>query len=190
MNTALTYLAVSITLGVLLLFARRQHHEIHEQTQVFRYPSLLVNALALGTPLYGVFAAVIYSRNPEIPRTAGFIAALTFVFGILIVGNTIAYFYFRSFSIEVNKSQLVISNWWRQKAIPWQAIASICLITGRKGLGNMRLFDESKTLLLTIGSSIQDYDDLVWSVKENTRRTGVVVRERDSNGKWSESPNL
>lgn len=189
MNTALTYLATSLTLGILLIFARRQHHEIHDNSEIYRYPSLLLNVVALGTPLYGVFAAIIYTRNPEVPRSAGFISALTIVFGTFMLGNTVAYFYFWSFSIDINDSRMIVSTWGRRRTIPWDWIASIRLVTGRQGLGEMRLFDQSQKLLLRVGSSIQDYEDLVWSVKNNTRRTGVVIRERDGKGNWSESPN-
>lgn len=190
MNTALTYLAASLTVAIFLIFARRQHHEVHSNSETYRYPSLLLNVIALGTPLYGVFAAFIYTRNPEVPRSAGFVTALTIVFGTFMLGNTVAYFYFRSFSVDISKSQIVVSSWGRRRAIPWDTVASIRLITGRQGLGEMRLFDQSKGLLLKVGSSIQDYEDLVWSVKDNTRRAGVVVRERDGKGNWSESPNL
>jgi hypothetical protein len=41
MNTALTYLAASLTLAILMLFARRQHREIRDNTEIYRYPSLL-----------------------------------------------------------------------------------------------------------------------------------------------------
>jgi len=189
MNTALTYLAASLTLGILMIFARRQHHEIHDSSETYRYPSLLLNVIALGTPLYGVFAALIYTRDPGVPRSPGFIVALTIVFGTFMLGNTVAYFYFRSFSIDVSNSQVVVSSWGRRRTIPWESVASIRLITGRQGLGEMRLFDQSQRQLLKVGSSIQDYEDLVWSVKDNTRRAGVVIRERDRKGNWSESPN-
>jgi hypothetical protein len=189
MNTALTYLATSLTLGILLIFARRQHHGIHHDSEVYRYPSLYLNVIALGTPIYGVFAAIIYTRNPEIPRSAGFITALTIVFGTFMLGISVAYFYFRSFSIDITDSRIIASSWGRRRTILWDSIASIRLVTGRQGLGEMRLFNQSNKLLLRVGSSIQDYEDLVWSVKVNTRRSGVVIHERDRNGIWSESAN-
>jgi len=47
----------------------------------------------------------------------------------------------------------------------------------------MQLYGQANKLIFKIANSIQDYDDLVWSVKNNARGKSVVVRERDRYGK-------
>jgi hypothetical protein len=188
MITALAYLATSLTLGILLSLARRQHHEISDNSEVYRYPSLLVNVIALATPIYGVMAAFVYMRDPQ-GRSAGFIFSLTVVFGAFIIGNTLGYFYFRSFKIDVSPSQMVVSSWGRRKYISWEEVAIIGVVVGFRGGGEMTLFNRDRKLIFKIASSIEDFDDLVWAVKNNTRHHRVLIRERDRYGKWSESIN-
>jgi hypothetical protein len=189
MLIALTYLGTSLTLAILLTFAHRQHHESHDNSEVYRYPSLLLKVIALGTPIYGAFAAFIYSRDPQVPRSVGFIAALTIVFGTFMLGNTVAYFYFRSFSIQISDSLITVRSWGRRRLIRYDEIATVSILEGWRGGGEMRLYNQANMLLFKVANSIQDYDDLVGSVKNNTRRGSVVVRERDRYGKWSESIN-
>lgn len=189
MITALTYLATSLTLGILLFLARRQHHEKDQESEVYRYPPLLVSLIAFFTPMYGAMAAFLYMRDPPAERSAGLIFSITVIFGAFIIGNTIAYFYFRSFSISVNSSQLIVSSWGRRKYIAWEEVAIISVVTGFRGGGEMTLFDASKNSIFKIARSIEDFDDLVGSIKDNTRRPGVVIRERDAHGKWSQSKN-
>jgi hypothetical protein len=188
MITAFTYLATSLTLAILLTLARRQHHETGEDAEIYRYPSLLINVIAFGTPMYGAMAAFIYTRDPPDERSTGFIFSLTVVFAAFIIGNTLAYFYFRSFSVEISSAQLAVSRWGRRKLIPWEQVAAITLVTGFRGGGEMTLFDQKGTPIFKIAKSIEDYDDLVWAVKNNSRH-GVPIRERDQYGKWSESIN-
>lgn len=189
MRTAIVYLAASVTLAIILSLARRQHHESRSGTAVYRYPSLLVQLVALFTPVYGAAAAFIYSRDPQLPKTTGFIVALTLVFGTFMVGNTVAYLYFRSFSIEINDSLIIVRSWGRRRQIRYDEIATISIVKGWRGGGEMQLYGPANKRLFKVANSIQDYDDLVWSVKNNTRGASVVVRERDRYGKWSESPN-
>ena len=94
MIIALAYLATSITLGVVLFLARRQHHERNEESEVYRYPSVMVNLLAFLTPIYGAMAAFLYLRDPQTERSIQFIVSLAVVFGAFIIGNTVAYFHF------------------------------------------------------------------------------------------------
>jgi hypothetical protein len=189
MRTAIVYLATSITLAIILTLARRQHHESLSGTDVYRYPPLLVQLVALLTPVYGAAAAFVYSRDPQVPRTTGFIVALAVVFGAFIVGNTAAYFHFRSFSIEITDSHIAVRSWGRRRLIRYDEIAAISITTGWRGGGEMQLYGQANKLIFKIANSIQDYDDLVWSAKNNARGRGVVVRERDRYGKWSETIN-
>lgn len=189
MITALTYLATSLTLAIVLFLARRQHHEKDEDTEIYRYPSLLVNVIAFGTPMYGAMAAFIYTLDPQTERSIGFIFSLAVVFGAFIIGNTIAYFYFRSFSVEVSSAQLIVSSWGRRKSIRWEEVAIISAVVGFRGGGEMTLFNRDRKLIFKIANSIEDFDDLVWTVKNNTRHHRVLIRERDRYGKWSESIN-
>jgi hypothetical protein len=150
---------------------------------------LLVNVIAFFTPMYGAMAAFIYTRDPQIERSAGFIFSLAIVFGVFIIGNTIAYFYFRSYSIEVNSAQLIVSSWGHRKFIRWDEVAIISAVVGFRGGREMTLFNKDKKLIFKIAGSIEDFDDLVWTVKNNTRHRRVLIRERDRYGKWAESIN-
>lgn len=190
MRTAMVYLATSITLAVILTIARRAHHVNIGRREVYRYPPLLVRLVAFFTPVYGAAAAFIYSRDPQLPKTTGFVVALTVVFGGLLIGNSVAFLYFRSFVIEVGDSSVLRRSWGRQRLISYDEIAVIVTVKGWGGGGDTRLYDQQNRLRLKITSSIQDYDDLIWSIKNHTRRSNVIVRERDSLGKWSESVNL
>jgi hypothetical protein len=189
MRTALVYLATSVTLAIILNLARHQHRESLSGTDVYRYPPLLVRLVALFTPIYGAAAAFIYSRDPEVPKTTGFLVALAVVFGTFMIGNTVAYFYFRSFSIEITDSHIAVRSWGRRRLIRYDEIVAISIFTGWRGGGEMQLYGQANRRLFKIANSIEDYDDLVWSVKNNTRSMSVVIRERDRYGKWSEARN-
>jgi hypothetical protein len=189
MRTAIVYLATSITLAIILSLSRRQRHESLSRTDVYRYPPLLVQLVALFTPVYGAAAAFIYSRDPQVPKTTGFVIALAVVFGTFMIGNTVAYFYFRSFSVEITDSHIGVRSWGRRRLIRYDEIAAISILTGWRGGGEMQLYGQANKLLFKIANSIQDYDGLVWSVRNNARGKSVVVRERDRYGKWSETTN-
>jgi hypothetical protein len=148
-----------------------------------------VQLVALFTPVYGAAAAFIYSRDPQAPKTTGFVIALAVVFGTLIIGNTVAYFYFRSCSLEITDSNIVVHSWGRRRLIRYEEITVISILAGWRGGGEMQLYGRANKLLFKIANSIQDYDDLVWSVKNNARGNSVVLRERDRYGKWSENIN-
>jgi hypothetical protein len=187
---ALTYVAASLTLGILLVLAGRQRHKIIDGTDVFRYPSALLNVVAIGTPVYGVLAALIYLRPPPGPRTATFVATLAIVFGAFMIGNTLAYFFFITFHVETNKTSLTVARWGQRKTIQWNKLAIISLIEGRKGGRELKVLNRENRVILKVSSTIEDFDDLVWALKNYTRSMGVLVRERDQTGKWSESANV
>ena len=183
MLIGLTYLMTSVTVGLLLFLAAREHHRSRNGTDTFRYPKALLNALAFLTPVYGVLAAFIYLRDPQVPKGPGFLFALVVIFGAFIVGNTLAYFYFRAFAIQITGTDIVLTTWKGTRSIPFGDIRTMLIARGRPGVADLTLLDGQNRRLLKAGSSIEGLDDLIFLIKDNTR--DLQVREKGGSGQWT-----
>ena len=188
MGPPLAYLVISIVVAIVLSLARRQHHESRDGVEIFRYPSVLLKVIAFSTPVYGVGTAFIYSTFRQKPSGVGLLLFVLF-FSSLILANSVIYLYLKAFSVEIAGDKFVIGGLRGMRSIPFQSVQEICVVRSFRGGAELILFDGNKKVLLKAGSTIADFDDLLWTIKDKTRNRGVVVRERDGSGKWSESIN-
>jgi hypothetical protein len=183
-----SYLVASLIVAGLLRFAGNQRHETREKVDIYRYPSLLLRAIIFFTPVYGVVAMFIYHISPQKPSGPGLLI-FVLLFGGLMIANTFSYLYFKHFSIEMSDEAFTIRTLMRVKTVPFSEVRRVLVIHGARSGTALRLAGRSDEKLLKIGSSLEDFDSLVWLVKKNAHKRGIAVRERDRAGKWSESVN-
>jgi hypothetical protein len=186
MITGLSYALVAITVAILLWFAGRQRHDRRDGADLFRYPSMLLTVIGMLTPAYGLMGAFIYSRYPQGPSKMSLLR-LAAVFGLFIVGNSLVYLYLRSFSVEITDTLLTVRSFIGIRSVRFADVRTVCCIAGRRGGAELRLLGSGDRQLFKIGSTIQDFDELVTLIRNNSQMRGVRLRECDRSGRWSES---
>jgi len=179
MGAGITVLFVSVFVALVMLFASREHHVRVAGVDVFRYPTLLIRSIALGTPAYGVMAAIVFSTYKQ-PMSASEALAFIMVFSVLIVGNTIGFFYLRSVFFEVRSDGVVMGRLGSRIVLSYDAVSAVCVMQGRRGGAEIRLIDTRGKCAIAIPSSIQDFGDLVWQIESVANERGIDVQQRDS----------
>ena len=183
----LAYLCAAIGVALLLAVGRRESHDSRGGTDVFRYPRVILLALAVTVPVIGALAALVYvSYPPQRPRGAELILFLGF-FGIWILGTLYGYLCARSLRVEIDDRGLIVKKLHTKREVLFAEIRVIVIRRSIKGGAQLILHGEADRRLFTVGRTIQDFDSLLWLVRNRASAPGVVVRERDKWGKWSES---
>lgn len=176
MLAALAYLVASVFVTVLLYFSRKQKHETRDGIEVFRYPTLLLTVILLMTPVYGAGATFIYAVSPDKPVGWELVLFSGFFVGLMVL-NTFAYLYLRSFVVEVSE-QGIRANWFgRSRVVPFGDIRVVQIAHSARGGADLSLLGDGGRKLLKVGGSIEDFDSLVWLLKRQAAKTGAAVKE-------------
>lgn len=185
MITALTYLLVSVSLAVLLYFGAKEHHQVREGVEIFRFQSALVWAIFCVAPVWMLCGAFIYSTYPPgLPNGIQLYFLIT-MFTVPPVGYVLAYLYAKKFYIEIDDRCIRIGGLRQERSIPYGDIRKIVLVQGAKGSMELSLFDARDQRILKASNSLQDFMNLVDLIKEHTRDNEVLIKYRDKWGKWS-----
>jgi hypothetical protein len=184
-RTGFVYVLVSATLAVILYLAAREHRQKSGETYIFRYPTIWLRVIAFLTPVYSCAALFIYSRDPLVPRSSGFILTLAVLFGGMTVFHALGYFYLKLYEVRVSGGRLYVKIWSREKSISFDQVNQILVVKGGNGVTELTLLDDNGRVLYKVGSTIQDFADLVSLVEEcASARRDVTVRRRDEFGRW------
>ena len=155
MITGLSYLMTSITVGLLLMIARRQPHESQNGVDVYRYPAALTRALAVLSPAVALMGVFVWHYGSTKP-TGTVSAVIVLVFGGITAGGLIGYWYFSSLRIEVTDRTLAVRTCWRTRIIDFKDVIDTDLIDGRSARGgNLQL-----VVYLKDGGKLRFYDTL------------------------------
>ncbi len=189
MVTALTYLMVLISLSVLLRLVGNERHESRDDSDEFRYPSVLLWVLLAGPPVCGLMGLFVYSTFPPPRPTGNELYIFVTIFALAIAGSSYAYLYFKKYSILITKEVIVIGGLWRKRTVHFHDIRKVNITEGARGSMQLTLLADRDQTILKVYSTIQDFMGLVELLKMRTRNNGVMLRERDKWGEWSERIN-
>jgi len=181
----LAYVVVSIALALLLGRAAREGPRSGDSDTDYRYPLVIVRAVAACIPLIAVLTALTCSTYPTgRPRGLEWAPIVGFV-GPWMLLNVYGYFYARSFRVELSQEAVTVTYLRTRKRVAFDSVRSMHIYRGANGGAQMMLLGERNRKLLSIGSGVRDFDSLLWLVSEAMRQRGVGIRERNKWGRWS-----
>ena len=186
MFTALTYILVSISLSVLFYFGAKEHHQVREGAEVFRTQSVVAWVLLGSAPGMAIAGGFIYSTFPPgEPHGIGL-----FIFIAIFTSLSIAYIFFylsaKKYYVEIDDKTIRVGGLRPERVIRFADIRKIELTQGTNNVSALYVFDGNNRRLLKVWSTIQDFMRLVYLIKQRTRGNGVLYRERNKWGKWTE----
>ncbi len=179
-------LVVALLMGVAFYIASKDHHRVMGDQEVYRYPTVLVRTLAAMIPIYGLLGTVVLLRQDGRQHGTGLLIAVIIVFGMAVLANALAYLYYRSFSLIIGEDTIAVDAWGRRRAIAIEDIRELNIRRGKKGLAALSVIGQNGAKFVGIGSSIQDFEDLVVTLQDRAKQCGasMLIRERDPAGDW------
>jgi hypothetical protein len=180
----LIYLGTVAVVGMLLLIASRQHHESQQDAEVYRFPTILIRALQVGTfvPIFlgiGIYDSFIF--RPGMVE----IATLGFVFGsmtLIILASAILAARFR---LVIRHEYMIVYDDFKERRASFSDVRRIVISRPWRGRGRLELFGDADRRLCKLDGGIQDFDDMVDTV-ESRCPSHIPIREQDTDGRWSE----
>jgi hypothetical protein len=180
-----TIYAVSVAVLALLLgFASRERHENLGDREVFRFPKALKIALMIGAPVPGALGMAIW---PTFGASRGILEAsfLALIFGSLSLIVAASYVQTVRFVVSIGRDQLMLRSWWHTTTIRLADVARIVVLWPWRGRGYVELFNLVGKKLCRLDAGLEDFEDLVGLIQQRCPE-GTRVRERDTDGKWTE----
>jgi hypothetical protein len=153
--TGLTYLMTSLTVGILIIIARRQDHESLDGVDVYAYPVVLTRAIAVLSPLMGLGGVFVWLHGSTRPSETVSVVIIV-LFGGGVLAGLMAYWYFSSFRVEVTERTLTVRSCVRTRSVDFKDVVDTNLIDGRSTRGgNLQL-----VVYLNDGGKLRFYDTL------------------------------
>ena len=165
---------------------RLQQHE--SQQEVYRFPTILIRALQIGTFVPILIAIGIYNSFPYRPGIVE-IVTLGFVFGsmtLIILASAILTARFR---LVIRDGYMIVYDDFKERRVDFSEVRRIVMSRQWRGRGRLELFGDADERLCKLDGGIQDFDDLVDTV-ESRCPSHITVKEQDTDGKWSERSTL
>jgi hypothetical protein len=178
------YAVCALVLTLLINAASQEHHDISGDQDVFRFPKVLKIALMIGTPVAGALGFAIW---PTFGPSRGVVEAcfLVFIFGSITLITGAVYIQTVRFAAVLGRQGMDIHAWWSSRSVRFADVHRILIVWPWRGRGHLSLYDGSDNQLCRLDGGLQDFEDLVALVEARCPR-GTPVREKDTDGKWSE----
>lgn len=166
MFIAVTYGLTALTAGILLYLARKQHHVATDGVDVFRYPNMWRYMFA---GAFAFFLAAGFYVGSDVPSTSHAVTGEWLiswmgcaVFCALCLGGLV---WSISYSVAVSSAALEVRTLLGKRLVNYSEVRSVSLRQGLRGARDLVLSDRSGKVLLSVGGTIQDFDELVRLVR-------------------------
>jgi hypothetical protein len=180
----LIYLGTVSVVGILLLLAGRPPQESQPEAEIYRFPTILIRALQIGTYIPIFIGIGIYNSFPYRPGIVE-IAAVSFVFGsmtLIVMGSAILTARFR---LALFNRYAIVYDDFKQRTVYFIDVRRVVIARPWRGRGRLELYGDCDRRLCKIDGGVQDFDDMVDTI-ESRCPSHILVREQDQDGKWSE----
>jgi len=170
MVTGITYIATSICLALLIFFlGQAKGHDENGDVQSYRYPPLVSQILIGFIPVYLFIGGFIYSTFP-LPRPQG-TELFLFVLVFLVIESLLgaAYLHFKNFRVELDKASIRVFGIFRTKSVALRDVGNVEVHLVGKGGKELILFGRRNNQLLKLDGSLQDFEYLVFQIKQKTK---------------------
>ncbi|RUL68994.1 hypothetical protein [Dyella choica] len=176
MKTAIVYILTSLTLLIILTFARGK--EVAGLIDEFRYRSALLRVLLVFSFIPTVAVAFIYVVAKSKP--SGVVLAIFIACGL---SSTIlflyGYKYLKSFVVTINENGAVISSIMGVRVIPFYIVKTAIYMSSSGNGGILCLYDGCNKKLIEFSGSISGIEVLARLVEANSSKFGVAFEARD-----------
>jgi hypothetical protein len=179
----LIYLSSVGVVGALLFLTSRRRHESQAEADVFRFPTVLIRALQVGTFAPILVGIGIYNSFPYRPGIVE-ITTVSIVFGsmtLIVLASAILTARFR---LALFSQYMIIYDDFKKRTVNFIDVRRIVIARPWRGRGRLELFGEDGKRMCKIDGGVQDFDDLADTV-ESRCPSHIYVREQDTNGKWT-----
>ena len=178
------YLGVVLVLSVLLAIASRQHHESTEDTDLYKFPPILINALRFVvciTPLLAVAIYKSFGRHLEIYE----VAVLVLIYGAWTLIVAAQLWIMSRYTLELRIGSLTVSDWRGRRVTRVDDICKVSIARPWRGRGYIDVFDGSGKRRERIDGGLQDFEEVADFILNQCKR-GTVVREKMPGERWSQ----
>lgn len=185
MITGLTYILTAISLAIVLkLAASSGHDEPSPDVQVFRYQRGYVGFLRWSVFIPIAMAAFVYVVTKNRPAEFGLGMSVFGTAGAALVYA--AYWYFRSFRVELRKSCICVTAAGRDRIMCYSDLLQVELIEGVRGFRSVVFRPKDPRIKpLELSEAMSDFDVLVSHLREDLKADNIPIRNRNKWGEWS-----
>jgi hypothetical protein len=179
---AITYALTVFTVSGLLWFARRQHRTKREIGELFAYPSVY-RYFAAFMILFFLAAGFYATHGGAAKRPAEFESTISWLMAGGFCGLAMwALLLFTRYSISIVGTTVRINGILTERSFDLREVREAVVLEGYRGARDLLVSDASGQILMKVGSTIQDFDDLIDVLRRGLAEYGVAVRRRDMMG--------
>jgi hypothetical protein len=184
MNTALIYIAVSISLSLLLSLLGRIPDHARGNPDVYTYPKKTVWTVFAGIPfLVLVSGFIFFAGTPPKSQRGAVIVVAIWVTVILLY--TCAYIYVRQLSIQIERDEIRVRGFLIHRTVFLSAARRYVAIQGGNGGRLLQIYDADNRCMFKVTDTIQDFDGLTAQIRHLLPKHDVSYESRDKWGKWT-----
>jgi hypothetical protein len=181
---AATYILTVLTVWLVVAIASRQHHLVSEGVATFRYPALYRYLFSVMLAVF--LAAGMYTVEwHPLRRATQWENAISVTISTAFCATCLyGYWLARRYRIVVSGRSIVVHKTFNVVEFTFDQIHSISVLRGYRGASDLHVFDSEGKVLLSVGGTIEDFEELVRLIRSKCRGRAVVFRERDTFGRW------
>ena len=184
MNTALTYIAVSISMSLIFWFLGRIPDHARGNPDVYTYPKKTVWTVFAGIPfLVLVSGFILLAETPPKSQTGAVIVVAIWVTVILLY--TWAYIYVRQLNIQIERDEIRVRGFLFHRTVFLSTVRRYVAIQGGNGGRILQIYNADNRCVFKVTDTIQDFDGLAAQIRHLLPKHGVKYESRDKWGKWT-----
>jgi hypothetical protein len=177
---------LTLTIGGLVAFASRQHHQRIDHADVFRFASVYRYFFAVMFLFFvgcGFYSLATIRPSPA-ARVEWLISMIICTF--FCSGALFGLAWSMRFSIAVSEASVLVQGIFKPRKFDLTDVHSITVLNGFRGAKDLRVYDSAGRVLVAVGGTIEDFQELVGLLRRKASGRNVLVRERDGAGQWQE----
>jgi hypothetical protein len=172
MFIVVTYALTVITVGVILYFAGRQHHVKFGNSEVFRYPPVF-RYLFAGAFLLFLAAGFYTTQSTPTSDAAAGERVLSWAACIAFCSLSLwGFLWTLRYAIVISGSTILVKGFLSSRSFTTQDMRSTEVRQGVRGARDLIVRDSVGHVLLKVGGTIQDFDDLLHLIRSNIPSNG------------------
>ncbi len=176
MIAGLTYIFASIAIVVLIRYAAKDHHEILEEVEVFRYSKALQLIILAGIPIAIIAGAIGWlTARPGIDNPLIMNIGLA-VFLCIAIALAFVYVFVKRYFVAVSPEFIKWGSISKSQLISFREIKRIDIQQMEKGRAHLLIYDVDGSRVLRATKELQDFDSLIELVTRYGQKYGVEIK--------------
>jgi hypothetical protein len=135
------------------------------------------------TPLLTMFGIIIAVISPK--RSWRWPVASATIWTAFVLSYTFLYFYVRYYFVRLIDNQIHYGSFCFRRRIQLGSVRRFAMIQGGEGVRFLELYDANNRRLFRVADTVQDFDDMAASIREQLPKHEIAYEARDKWGKWT-----